>query len=157
MTTLCTATHVPQRWLYGVLIVARMINVRAVYAQSVCQEQVRIASIVGNPWVRAMQCGANALRKGVVDGVSIAVHVTGLVTARLGLANRAGGRPGCSVSFAEVSQRGASVNIFIHALGALQSFQQLGITSSFVLKARDTWIRFRPSSNGTAQRAHCRS
>ena len=47
VTPLLTAIHVPQRWLYGVLIAARMSNVRAGYAHSVCQQQLRVASIVG--------------------------------------------------------------------------------------------------------------
>ena len=72
MTSLLTATHVPQRWLYGVLIAARMINVRAVYAQSACQQQVRVASIVGNLWVRAMQSGLDlGIRRSVVRFVDI--------------------------------------------------------------------------------------
>ena len=133
-----------------------MINVRAVYAQSACQQQVRVASTVGNQWVRAMQCGISALWKGVDGAVSIAVLVTWLGTASLGLANRASGRLGCFVSSAEVSQLGASVNTIIHVPGVLRSFQQLGMSSSFVVKATDTWPGFRSSSSGLAQRCPCR-
>ena len=82
MTSLLTATHVPQRWLYGVLIAARMINVRAVYAQSACQQQVRVASIVGNLWVRAMQSGLDlGIRRSVVRFVDIRFAVRAVLRA----------------------------------------------------------------------------